>query len=70
MKAMLMRSAGEADVLELAEVPVPAIAGPHEILVRVRAAGVNPVDTKIRKLHFYYPQNLPAILGCDAAGTV
>jgi NADPH2:quinone reductase len=70
MKAMLMRTAGEAEVLELAEVPVPAIADPHEMRVRVRAAGVNPVDTKIRKLHFYYPQNLPVILGCDAAGTV
>lgn len=70
MKAMQMKTAGEAEVLELADVPIPALAGAHDMLVRVRAAGVNPLDTKIRKLHFYYPQNLPVILGCDAAGTV
>lgn len=70
MKAVLMTAAGEPDVLALADVPTPAPAGAHDMLVRVRAAGVNPLDTKIRKLHFYYPQNLPVILGCDAAGTV
>lgn len=70
MKAMLMRAPGEPDVLELARLPVPPLAGAHDMLVRVHAAGVNPVDTKIRKLHFYYPGNLPVILGCDGAGIV
>lgn len=70
MTAMLMRAPGAPDVLEAARVPVPEPSGPHELLVRVHAAGVNPVDTKIRKLHFYYPDHLPAVLGCDGAGVV
>jgi len=70
MKAMLMRAPGEPDVLDVAQVPMPTPDGKHDMLVRVLAAGVNPVDTKIRKLHFYYPDHLPAILGCDGAGTV
>jgi NADPH2:quinone reductase len=49
-------------------VPIPA-PGPHDVLVRVRAASVNPVDTKIRR--FSPAQDgAPRILGFDAAGTV
>ena len=65
-----MPRAGDADVLTLADIPKPVIVNPHALLVRVHAAGLNPLDTKIRKLHFYYPDNLPAILGCDGAGVV
>jgi NADPH:quinone reductase len=70
MKAVLMTSPGGPDVLQVADVPVPALDDPHQLLVRVHAAGVNPVDTKIRQLHFYYPDHLPAVLGCDCAGVV
>ena len=70
MKANLMRAPGETDVLQSADVPIPEIADPHQLLVRVHAAGLNPLDTKVRKLHFYYPEHLPAILGCDGAGVV
>ena len=70
MKAMAMKTPGEPDVLQLSDVPVPQITEPHELLVRVHAAGVNPLDTKIRKLHFMYPDRLPAVLGCDGAGVV
>lgn len=70
MKAVLMARPGDADVLTLADVPKPAITDAHQLLVRVHAVGLNPLDTKIRKLHFYYPNNLPAILGCDGAGVV
>lgn len=70
MKAVLMRAPGARDVLELASVPVPEITRPRELLVRVRAAGVNPVDTKIRQLHYFHPDHLPAVLGCDGAGIV
>ena len=70
MKAILMRAPGETDVLQSADVPIPEIADPHQLLVRVHAAGLNPLDTKVRKLHFYYPEHLPAILGCDGAGVV
>jgi NADPH2:quinone reductase len=69
MKAMLMTAPGEPDVLQLSDVPTPK-PGPSDLLVRVHAAGINPLDTKVRKLHMFYPANLPAILGCDGAGTV
>lgn len=41
-----------------------------EVLVRVMAAGVNPIDTKLRRNGLYFPDGLPAILGCDGAGIV
>jgi NADPH2:quinone reductase len=70
MKAMLMTAAGGPDVLTPGTLPDPAIADPRQLRVRVHAAGVNPLDTKIRQLHFYHPGNLPAVLGCDGAGVV
>lgn len=70
MKAMLMTAPGAPDVLKMAELPKPALDDPRAMLVRVHAAGVNPLDTKIRKLHFMYPGHLPAVLGCDGAGVV
>ena len=69
MKAVLMSAPGGPEVLQPAEIPTPK-AGPNELLVRLRAAGINPLDTKVRKLHMFYPSNLPAVLGCDGAGTV
>ncbi|HEX6827933.1 MAG TPA: zinc-dependent alcohol dehydrogenase family protein [Burkholderiales bacterium] len=70
MKAVLMTDVGEPEVLKLREVPTPDVYGPSEVLVRLKAAGVNPVDTKVRRTHMYYPGSLPAILGCDGAGVV
>jgi len=70
MQAMLMRAPGEAEVLQAAEVPVPDLSDAHQLLVRLHAAGINPLDTKVRKLHFMYPKHLPAVLGCDGAGVV
>lgn len=70
MKAVLMNAPGEPDVLQIKEVPEPEFYGPSDVLVRLRAAGVNPVDTKVRRSHMYHPGNLPAVLGCDGAGVV
>jgi len=47
MKAIRLSSFGSADQLQLQEIPMPAV-GPQDVLVRVVAAGVNPVDWKIR----------------------
>lgn len=69
MKAILMRAAGKPDVLELQEVPQP-IPTNTEILVQILAAGVNPIDTKLRQRGTFYPEQMPAILGCDGAGIV
>ncbi len=65
-----MTAPGGPEVLKVADVPLPQLADPRELLVRICAAGVNPLDTKIRKLHFLYPDHLPAVLGCDGAGVV
>lgn len=70
MKAVLMTTAGGPEVLQFREVPDPEFHGAFDVLVRVKAAGVNPVDTKVRRNPTYYPENLPAILGCDGAGIV
>ena len=66
-----MREHGGPDVLELREVERPEPA-PTEILVRVAAAGVNPVDWKVRE-EPWLPELMgepPLILGWDVAGTV
>jgi NADPH2:quinone reductase len=51
------------------ETPKPS-PGPDDILVKVAAIGVNPVDTKVRKLIGNTPLDSPKILGWDAAGTI
>ncbi len=65
-----MTGVGGPEVLELREVPEPALSGPHDLRVRVKAAGVNPVDTKLRSCGTYFPDNKTPILGCDGAGVV
>jgi NADPH2:quinone reductase len=69
MKAVLMTVAGNPEVLQLQELPKPT-PGNTEILVHLVAAGINPVDTKLRKRGTFYPEQMPAILGCDGAGIV
>lgn len=68
MKALVLTQYGGPENFELREVPDPA-PGPGEVLVRVAAVGVNPVDYKLRAGGPISPE-LPAILGQDLAGTV
>ena len=70
MKTILMTAAGNPEVLQLSELPTPELPDNKHLLVRLHAAGVNPIDTKIRKSALFYPNDLPAILGCDGAGVV
>jgi NADPH:quinone reductase len=70
MKAILMRRPGGPDVLTETELERPALRGPTDVLVRLHAAGINPVDTKIRSKGPLLPETLTAVLGCDGAGTV
>lgn len=62
---------GGTEVQEMLEVDMPT-PGPGEILVAVRAAGVNPVDWKIRQgyLAEHMPLDLPAVLGREVSGVV
>lgn len=70
MKAIVMTAPGKPDVLQLQEMPDPKIEQPTELLIRLIAAGINPIDTKIRSRGTFYPEQMPAILGCDGAGVV
>ena len=70
MKAILATTPGSPDVLQLRNIPIPGLPSPHHLLVKLAAAGVNPIDTKLRAKPVYYPDKLPAILGCDGAGIV
>jgi len=70
MKAILATAPGSAEVLQLRDIPKPELSSPHHLRVKLAAAGVNPVDTKLRAKPAYYPEKLPAILGCDGAGIV
>jgi NADPH:quinone reductase-like Zn-dependent oxidoreductase len=71
MKAAVIRAYGNPEELKYEEVPDP-VAGPGEILVRVSAASVNPVDTYFRAgaRRNAHPLSFPAILGWDVAGSV
>jgi NADPH:quinone reductase-like Zn-dependent oxidoreductase len=71
MRAAQISAYGGPDVLKIVDVPVPS-PGPGEVLVKVAAAGVNPVDWKIREgyLAEAAPLTFPATLGNDAAGTI
>ncbi|HEC15054.1 MAG TPA: alcohol dehydrogenase [Sedimenticola sp.] len=70
MRAVEMTKPGPPDVLQLTELVEPQIQSDTQIKVRIKAAGVNPIDTKIRKDAPFYPDDLPAVLGCDGAGVV
>jgi NADPH2:quinone reductase len=70
MKAMLMTAIGDPDVLKFQEIKEPEISAATQIKVKLEAAGVNPVDTKIRRNGVFYDHALPAVLGCDCAGVV
>lgn len=65
-----MTASGGPEVLQLQEVPAPVIQHERELLVRLKAAGVNPIDTKLRRRGTFYPEQMPAVLGCDGAGIV
>jgi NADPH:quinone reductase-like Zn-dependent oxidoreductase len=71
MRAVYYESFGGPEVLTVGELPDPPV-GPDGVLVRVRAAGVNPVDYKIRqgKLQGAYPWAFPIVPGWDVAGVV
>ena len=69
VRAVIMTATGGPDVLKLAEVPEPEAPSGHGVRVRLRAAGVNPVDGKLRA-GGTIGGSLPAILGWDGAGIV
>src|SRR5687768_14183354 len=71
MRAITYSRYGGSDVLELTEQPTPKV-GPDSVLVRVRAASVNPVDWKVRAgyLDAVMDVTFPVVPGWDVAGVV
>jgi NADPH2:quinone reductase len=70
MKAVTVKSPGGIDVLQWQDVGDPVLRHDTELLIRVRAASVNPVDAKLRRNGAYLNPPGPTILGCDGAGIV
>src|ERR1700754_4571225 len=70
-KAVQFDSYGGIDVLEVRDVPKPA-PGAGEVLVEVKAAGINPGEAMIRQgfLHDRWPATFPSGQGSDLAGVV
>lgn len=69
MKAVQLSHFGGPEVLQVVERPTPA-PGPGQVLIRVRAAGLNFAETLMRQNRYAVTPELPAILGTEAAGTV
>src|SRR5579862_1439874 len=71
MKAVVVHAYGGPEVLKFEEYPDP-VAGPGEVLVRVAASSVNPIDYKRRAglTKSFYPLQFPGLIGVDMAGTV
>ncbi|WP_035805626.1 NADP-dependent oxidoreductase [Kitasatospora mediocidica] len=71
MKAIAIRQYGGPEAVEYVELPDPKV-GPDSVLVRVRAAGVNPVDWKVREgyLDAVMDVHFPLVMGWDMAGVV
>ncbi|QJB37458.1 zinc-binding dehydrogenase [Chitinophaga oryzae] len=70
MKAVVIENYGGPEVLRLKEVPTPSVTGHSQVLVRVRAASVNPLDYQVRRGDYAPLFNLPIITGHDVAGDV
>lgn len=70
MRAIVMTACGSPDVLEWRELPEPEIQSDTQVKLRIRAAGVNPIDTKIRRNGLFYGAQAPAILGLDGAAEI
>src|SRR5882757_2407415 len=71
MKAIYFEGFGGPEVLRYGDIPRPLI-GPHTVLVRMRAAGVNPIDWKVREglLAPLMDAVFPVVAGFDLAGVV
>lgn len=69
MKAIRVEAFGEPDVMCVQDVPDP-VAGPGQVVVRVHAVGVNPVETYVRSGNYAMLPALPYTPGVDGAGEV
>jgi NADPH:quinone reductase-like Zn-dependent oxidoreductase len=71
MRAMVIAATGAPDVFTLVDLPMPSKVN-AEMIVKIIAAGVNPIDAKTRSGGGYSAaiENFPAVLGADFSGIV
>lgn len=69
MKAAYILQPGPPDCIVVGDLPTP-VCTDHQVLVRVRSASVNPIDTYIRNGANYWPLPNPYVIGCDFAGEI
>ncbi|MGA8938323.1 MAG: NADP-dependent oxidoreductase [Acidobacteriaceae bacterium] len=71
MKAVVLHAYGPSSNLHVEDVAAPTV-GPNQVLIEVHAAGINPIDWKMRggEAREIFPVEFPAILGFDVAGVV
>ena len=69
MKAAFIDRPGPPEAIVFGDLPDPTI-GPRDVLVRVRACAVNPIDTYVRSGAVVMPLPMPFVVGCDLAGEV
>lgn len=69
MKAAYITETGSPDVIQYGEVETPSPIG-HEVLVKVGAVSLNPIDTYIRNGANFWELPQPFVVGCDVAGTI
>src|SRR5262245_8130718 len=70
MKAFLMSAHGDLDQLSPGEIPAPSLSDPHQVLVRIKAAGLNHLDLWTLAGLPGISLKFPHVLGGDAAGIV
>lgn len=70
MKAIYFNTGGTTEILQYGAVESLGQCGDKQVLIRIKAAGINPIDCKIRTAPQRFPVTFPVIPGCDGAGIV
>lgn len=70
MKAIYFDRGGAANILQYGDIKSPEDCSANQVIIRIKAIGINPIDCKIRAAPERFPITFPVIPGCDAAGIV
>lgn len=70
MKAIVIKNYGGPEVLQLSEVNAPIIVDPSQVLVKVKATSINPLDYQVRRGDYASVFDLPIITGHDISGEI